>query len=177
MPPSKQSHDPVCAVVAAKLMVNYDISLLAALVVAMAVGGVLGLLNGLLIAVGRVHPVIITFGTANIFLFIGLRIFDSKVVNNLPPTLAPLGRGEAGRLLGIPISFLLMLIIAAAAWWYLRYAAGGRHLYATARRNSARMAVSRQRRRFHLPVDACCRPCVCIESQRTQSLAPPSPGP
>lgn len=167
----------VCAVVAAKLMVNYDISLLAALVVAMAVGGVLGLLNGVLIAVGRVHPVIITFGTANIFLFIGLRIFDSKVVNNLPPTLAPLGRGEAGRLLGIPISFLLMLIIAAAAWWYLRYAAGGRHLYAIGSdATAARMAgIPVQRRTVftYLLTGLLVGLAACIViANGTQSLAP-----
>jgi len=120
----------VCAVIVAQLLVKVDLPLLPALLVAVVVGGVLGLFNGLLIAVGRVHPIIITFGTANIFQFVALRIFDSKVVNGLPGTLDPLGRGEAGRLLGVPNSFVLMLVIAAVGWWYLRYTPGGRHLYA-----------------------------------------------
>ncbi|TFB75871.1 ABC transporter permease [Cryobacterium glaciale] len=120
----------VCAVVAAKLMVVFDTPLIVTIAAAMLVGGLLGLLNGVLIAVGRVHPIIITFATSNIFLFIGLRIFDSQTVTGIPPTLAVLGKGINGRFLGIPVSFLVMIFIAAAAWYYLRYVAGGRHFYA-----------------------------------------------
>ena len=49
-----------------------EVSLVPAVLLSVAVGGVLGLVNGVLIAYGRVHAIIITFGTANIFLFIGL---------------------------------------------------------------------------------------------------------
>ena len=57
------------------------------MLLSIAVGGVLGLVNGLLIAYGRVHAIIITFGTANIFLFLGLQIFGSSTVNGIPQTL------------------------------------------------------------------------------------------
>lgn len=120
----------VCTVVTAKLLVALDLPMLPALLVAVAVGAALGAVNGMLIAYGRVHAIIITFGTANIFQFIGLRIFDSQTVNNIPATFAFLGRGEAGRTLGVPHSFLIMLAILAVAWWYLRHVPSGRHLYA-----------------------------------------------
>lgn len=120
----------VSAVTAAKLMVAFDTPLVVTVGAAMLIGGVLGLTNGLLIAVGRVHAIIITFATSNIFLFIGLRIFDSSTVNDIPQTLSVLGKGAAGRLFGIPISFLIMVLIACAVWWYLRYLPGGRHIYA-----------------------------------------------
>lgn len=120
----------VCSVVVAKLMAETGVPLVPALLVGVVVGGLLGLANGVLIAVGRVHPIIITFGTANIFLFIGLRIFDSQVVNGIPTAVGVLGRGASGRFLGIPHSFLIMLVIAAVVWWYLRYTSGGRHFYA-----------------------------------------------
>lgn len=120
----------VCAVVTAQLLRDLDIPLAGALAVSIAIGAVLGSLNGFLIAFGKVQAIIITFGTANLFTFLGLRIFNSRTVDGLPNTLNVLGRGEAGRFAGLPISFWLTLVITAIAWWYLRYAAGGRHYYA-----------------------------------------------
>ena len=120
----------VCAVVVARAMVGSGISLPVAVVLSVAIGGVLGLVNGVLIAYGRVHAIIITFGTANLFEFLGLRLFGGTTVDNIPGTLAFFGRGESGRTLGIPHSFLIMLLIAAAAWYYLRHTPGGRHMYA-----------------------------------------------
>jgi ribose transport system permease protein len=120
----------VCAVVVARTMVGSGISLPVAVVLSVAIGGVLGLVNGVLIAYGRVHAIIITFGTANLFEFLGLRLFGGTTVDNIPGTLAFFGRGEAGRTLGIPHSFLIMLLIAAAAWYYLRHTPSGRHMYA-----------------------------------------------
>jgi ribose transport system permease protein len=120
----------VCAVVVAKAMVDSGVSLPVAVLLSMVLGGVLGLINGVLIAYGRVHAIIITFGTANLFKFLGLQLFGGTTVDNIPNTLAFFGRGDAGRTLGIPHSFVIMLVIAALAWYYLRHTAGGRHLYA-----------------------------------------------
>jgi ribose transport system permease protein len=120
----------VCAVVVAKAMVDSGVSLPVAVLLSMVLGGVLGLINGLLIAYGRVHAIIITFGTANIFKFLGLQIFGGSTVNGIPQTLDFFGRGAAGRTLGVPHSFVVMLLLAALAWYYLRHTAGGRHLYA-----------------------------------------------
>ena len=121
----------VCSVITAKLvLVQAGLSLPVALLISVVVGGVLGLLNGVLIAYGRVHAIIITFGTANIFLWISLKLFNSSTVNNIPDTLAPLGNGAAGRTLGVPNSFLITVVLVAIAWVYLRHTAGGRHFYA-----------------------------------------------
>lgn len=120
----------VAAVVAAKVMVAFGSPPLVTLLVGVVVGGALGLVNGLLIAVGRVHALIITFGTWNVFLFVGYRIFDGQFVNNIPRTLEPLGAGPNGAIWGVPTSFILMILIAGGAWCYLRYTAGGRHYYA-----------------------------------------------
>jgi ribose transport system permease protein len=121
----------VCSVITAKLvLVQAGQSLPVAVLISVVVGGLLGLLNGVLIAYGRVHAIIITFGTANIFLWISLKIFNSTTVNNIPDTLAPLGNGAAGRTFGIPNSFLITVVLAAIAWFYLRHTAGGRHFFA-----------------------------------------------
>jgi len=121
----------VCSVITAKLvLVQAGQSLPVAVIISVVVDGLLGLLNGVLIAYGRVHAIIITFGTANIFLWISLKIFNSTTVNNIPDTLAPLGNGAAGRTFGIPNSFLITVVLAAIAWFYLRHTAGGRHFFA-----------------------------------------------
>jgi ribose transport system permease protein len=138
----------VCAVITAKLMVGADVPLLVAVLVSIVTGTLLGLLNGLLIAYGRVHAIIITFGTANLFQFLGLRIFGSSTVNGIPTTLDVFGRGEAGRTLGVPHSFAITVIVVIIAWWYLRYTRGGRHLYAIGgNENAARLAGVRVRPR------------------------------
>jgi len=141
----------VCAVITAKLLVDQGLALPLAVIVSVLVGGLLGLVNGLLIAYGRVHAIIITFGTANVFLFLGLQIFGSNTVNNIPQTFDVFGRGVAGRTLGIPHAFLITVIIAAIAWWYLRHTAGGRHFYAIGGDpHAARLAGVRVQRRILL---------------------------
>ena len=120
----------VCAVVVAQQLVSSDLPLLPAVLLSVVIGGLLGLVNGVLIAYGRVHAIIITFGTANLFRFLGLQLFGGSTVNGIPGTLDVFGRGGAGRTFGLPHSFLLMLVLAALAWYYLRHTAGGRHLYA-----------------------------------------------
>ncbi|WP_432547170.1 ABC transporter permease [Kineococcus sp. SYSU DK004] len=138
----------VSAVVVAKTMVATGVPLPAAVALSVAVGGLLGLVNGVLIAYGRVHAIIITFGTLNLFRFVGLRVFDSATVEGIPATLAVFGRGEAGRTLGVPHSFAITLVLAAAAWWYLRHTAGGRHFYAVGGdADAARLAGVAVRRR------------------------------
>lgn len=127
----------VCSVLTAKGLADAGLSPAAAVSASVLAGAGLGLLNGLLIAYGRVHAIIITFGTANLFQFLGLRIFDSSTVDGIPNTLAFLGKGDAGRSLGIPHSFAVTVILIAIAWWFLRYSKAGRHLYAIGGNESA----------------------------------------
>ena len=140
----------VCSVLTAKQLVA-DTGLVPAVLLSVAVGGVLGLVNGVLIAYGRVHAIIITFGTANLFLFLGLQLFGSATVNGIPQTFGIFGRGAAGQTLGVPNAFLLTALITAAAWWYLRHTAGGRHFYAIGGDpHAARLAGVRVQRRVLL---------------------------
>ena len=120
----------VSAVVTARALVELDVPLVGAVALAMLVGLALGLVNGVLIAYGKVHAIIITFGTANLFQFIGLRVFDSSTVNGIPSTLDVFGRGAAGQTLGVPHSFAIAVVAVAAGWWFLRYTRAGRNLYA-----------------------------------------------
>lgn len=141
----------VCAVVIAKLIAEAGWPFLGALGVSLAIGGVLGSINGWLISYGRVPAIIITFGTANLFQFLGLKIFDSKTVNSLPASRDILGPGDGGRLLGVPIAFIVMVILVVLAWYYLRHFPGGRHFFAIGDdENAAALAGVNVRRRVFL---------------------------
>jgi ribose transport system permease protein len=139
----------VCSVVTAKLMRDQALPMWWCLVVAIGTGAVLGLVNGALIAYGRVHAIIITFGTANLFLFVGLQIFGSQPIAGMPNTLSWFGRGVDGRTMAVPHSFAITVILAAIAWWYLRHTPGGRHFFAVGGDPvAARLAGIRVQRRI-----------------------------
>lgn len=131
----------VTAVISAKLLVEINIPLWGVIPVAIAVGLILGLINGLLVAYGGVHAIIITFGTLNLFQYLGLRIFNSQTVNGIPNTLEVFGNGAGGRIFGIPISFAIAVMVMLAGWWFLRNTAWGRSFYAIGgNQNAARLA-------------------------------------
>ncbi|TCO56734.1 ABC transporter permease [Actinocrispum wychmicini] len=120
----------VVLVVVAKLLRDSGLSPVPAIGAGVVVGGLLGAVNGFLVTYGRVHAIIITFGTLNVFRFVALRLFDGKEVAGVPDTLAFLGGGAEGRTFGVPHSWLLAVVLAAGMWLYMRHVPTGRHLYA-----------------------------------------------
>jgi ribose transport system permease protein len=139
----------VVMVVVAQQVRDGGLAFLPAVGLALLVGGALGLVNGLLVSYGRVHPIIVTFGTLNLFRFVSLQLFHGKQVAGVPGTLRALGGGAAGRTLGLPDPWLLAIVLAALAWAYMRYTPTGRHLYAIGGdAGAARLAGVRVRRRL-----------------------------
>ena len=122
----------VVMVVVAKAIRDSGLPFLPALLLGLAIGLVLGVLNGVLVAYGGIHPIIVTFGTLNLFRFLALRLFENKQVTGVPDTFALLGGGEGGETLGVPNAWVLAMVLAALVWCYMRYWATGRHWYALA---------------------------------------------
>lgn len=120
----------VCAATIAKLTVEEGWPFWLAVLVSLVLGALMGAVNGLFISYGRVPAILITFGTANLFKFVGYRIFDSNIITGLPPERSILGPGREGQLLGVPIAFLILVASVAIIWFYLRHFPGGRHFYA-----------------------------------------------
>ncbi len=73
----------VCTVIVAKHVLDGG-SVLTALLLGVATGALLGAVNGVLVAYGRIAPIITTFATLNLFRFVSLEIFDNKQVNGIP---------------------------------------------------------------------------------------------
>jgi ribose transport system permease protein len=139
----------VVMVVVSKLIRDSGAPLPEAVVVALLVGLALGVVNGLLIAFGGIHPIIATFGTLNLFRFLALRLFENKQVTGVPDTFSGIGGGGAGETLGVPNAWWVTMLLAALMWGYMRYWATGRHWYAIGNDPAAaRLAGIQVRRRL-----------------------------
>ncbi|SFC35127.1 rhamnose transport system permease protein [Nocardioides terrae] len=102
----------------------------AVFVIGLAFGGLLGLVNGLLVAYGRVPAMVITLGTLYIYRGVFLSWAGSDRVNadDFPQGFNDLGTASV---LSVPVVMLIALAVMAVVGYYLRTARGGRELYAT----------------------------------------------
>ncbi len=94
-----------------------------------ALGALLGLVNGALVAFARVPALVITLGTMYVYRGVNVAWAGSDRINasDMPAAFRALG---TGRLLGIPILTILAVVVLVVAAWYLRNLRSGRELYA-----------------------------------------------
>lgn len=116
----------VCAVLVG-LRLQAGAGVVEAMAVALAGGTAIGLVNGLLVGLGRVHPIIVTFGMLNILRVVSFQAQGGRWLSGVPDRLAYFG---TGRLLGIPFGWWMAMALALLATYYLRTRPTGRHLYA-----------------------------------------------
>lgn len=97
--------------------------------VAVAFGGALGLINGALVAFARVPAMVITLGTLYAYRGINVMWAGSSRVNasDMPKEFLALGTGQ---ILWIPTLAIIAFVVLAAAAWYMRNTRGGREYYA-----------------------------------------------
>lgn len=79
---------------------------LAALIVALAVGGVVGVINGLLIARLGVPAILATLGTMTFFSGVAFGVTGGSAISGLPDSLAGVGNSAVA---GVPVLFLVFL--------------------------------------------------------------------
>jgi rhamnose transport system permease protein len=96
---------------------------------AVALGVVLGAVNGILIAVLRAPALVVTLGTLYVFRGLNVLWADGKVVSavNMPDDFRSFG---VGSVLGIPNLMIIALVIVVAISWYMRSRPSARELYA-----------------------------------------------
>lgn len=92
-------------------------------------GGLLGLINGALVAFGRVPALVVTLGTMYIYRGVFLEWAGSDRINagDMPSGFLSLGTQQ---ILFIPVLTLIALIVLGVAGFYLRSMRSGRELYA-----------------------------------------------
>ena len=106
-------------------------TLLVGMAVALALSAACGLLNGLIVTVGRIEPFIVTLGTMGIFrsLVIFLAAGGTITMRNLD--LRELYRpAYFGNLFGVPIPIVVFLVVAAVGSLILYKTPFGRHVVA-----------------------------------------------
>jgi rhamnose transport system permease protein len=105
------------------------IPLVAVFVAGIVFGGLLGLVNGALVAFAKVPALVITLGTLYAYRGINVAWTGSDRINasDMPKDFLALGTGQ---LLGIPYLTIIALVVLVAAGWYMRNIRAGREFYA-----------------------------------------------
>jgi len=91
------------------------------------VGGLIGLVNGLIITKGGVQPFIATLGMLTIARGATLVYTDGRPITGLPDAFVWLGAGEIAR---IPVPVVIMAFVFAASYVVLTQTVLGRYIYA-----------------------------------------------
>ena len=114
-------------IVCAGLMKNHSVAPFIAILAALGVGITLGLVNGLLITIGKIAPFVVTLGMTTIAR--GLTLIYSKgyPISGFDSKFRQLG---GGYILGIPIPVLIFLSMIALGWFFLNHTRLGRYTYA-----------------------------------------------
>ena len=113
-----------------RLFVDHPgLPIVAVIAACLLLGAVLGMVNGLLVAYGKVPALVITLGTLYIYRGIMLTWAGSDRINagDLPREFLRLGTRSV---LGIPMLTILAVVVLAVVGYYLHTARGGRELYA-----------------------------------------------
>jgi ribose transport system permease protein len=97
-------------------------------------GAGLGFVNGFFSSYGRIPSFIFTLGTLAIFRGLSFLYTGGTPIFSISPQLTQV---FYGKFLGLPLPLIYVVVLYALAWAYLRYARGGRHMYAVGGNPSA----------------------------------------
>ena len=108
---------------------NPDLPVVLVFLAGLVIGGVLGLVNGVLVTFGKVPALVITLGTLYIYrgIFLSWAGSDRITASDMPRDFLALGTKQ---ILTIPLLTIIALIVLAAVGYYLWTARGGREMYA-----------------------------------------------
>lgn len=105
------------------------IPVLAVVLMAVVFGGLLGLINGALVALARVPALVITLGT--MYAFRGINVWwtgsDRINASDMPKEFLSLGTAQV---LSIPVLTIIAVIVLIAVAWWMRNTRAGRENYA-----------------------------------------------
>ncbi len=113
---------------AAGLAARQGLATPVAILLALAAGGGIGAINGLLIVRGGVPPFVATLAMLAVARGATLVYTQGRPIAGLDESFIWLGNGKV---LGLPVPVLIMLILAGVAYFILRHTRFGLHVYAT----------------------------------------------
>ena len=125
----------VSALIMGNLGVNLGWPIWIAIPVGMFFGGLMGWINGMLVAFIKLPPFIVTLGTLSVFSALKLWYSGSESIRNVDiaeKAPALLWFGESFRTMGAKLTYgsISLIVLAAIIWYVLNHTAWGRHVHA-----------------------------------------------
>lgn len=114
-------------IIAAKLMVNYGVSIAVACMSGLLATTLVGFLNGVIITATNMQPLIATLGMMNIVKGINYIITDGLPIYGIPSQITVLGQGHIGP---VPVPSIVMVIVFCLGGFMLNKTYLGRYFYA-----------------------------------------------
>lgn len=111
---------------ASALMIN-GMPVPLAIVVGLAVGTLVGVVNGILVAYLKISAIVATLATMTTVGGLAFIVTDGTTLYDMPESFNWIGQT---RLMGIPMPVFFALVVAAVVWVVLRYTTVGRRWYA-----------------------------------------------
>ncbi|MFN8459127.1 MAG: ABC transporter permease [Anaerolineae bacterium] len=115
----------LAVVIVAQVLPDYGI--VAAILVGLAVGAVMGTINGLGVTIGKVQPFVMTLGMLGIARGLAFIFTGGMPIPVLDKNFLFIGNGY---LLGVPVPAIIFVVFVLLAAFILRYTPFGRYVYA-----------------------------------------------
>jgi ribose transport system permease protein len=116
------------AILVAWLLVQHGVPVIAAVVLSILSGALVGLVNGLLVVKARIDSFIGTLGVSSVLLALIAWLSSSQQILGLSGSFQKLG---TTRVFGFGLPVYIMLGVSLVIWYVLECTPAGRHVYAT----------------------------------------------
>ncbi|MCR4607440.1 MAG: ABC transporter permease [Oscillospiraceae bacterium] len=116
----------ILSVLLGKLMTKASVPVIPSLLITLAVGALLGSVNGLCAIKLKVHPMVATMATMTIYQGIAFVWSNSETYFNFPAAFKKIGQGYIGP---VPICVIIMLVAVAIGYFILNKTYFGRYVY------------------------------------------------
>jgi ribose transport system permease protein len=116
------------AILVAWLLVQHGVPVIAAVVLSILSGALVGLVNGLLVVKARIDSFIGTLGVSSVLLALIAWLSSSQQILGLSSSFQKLG---TTRVFGFGLPVYIMLGVSLVIWYVLECTPAGRHVYAT----------------------------------------------
>lgn len=122
------------AIVVAWLLSEHHVPILAAFVLTIIVGGLIGVISGLLVTGARIDPFIATLGMSSVLLAVIAWLSRGQQLVNLGTSFQ---RVATDQLFGLTYPVWILILVGLGVWYVLDRTAVGRRIYATGGNSAA----------------------------------------
>lgn len=117
----------LCGIISGMMMVHWGWNSYLSLIAALALGLLLGCINGLIITKLRLNSMVATIGMQGVYGGINLVLTKGKAITGIPSNIYIFGKGNVGP---IPFPFIFTTIILILVLFFVKKTKTGRYIYA-----------------------------------------------